>query len=83
MPDNPIIREICRELGHPVMTMSVHYDEDEPEYSTDPELINEKYEGEVDVIIDGGYGGTEGSTVVNCTVEPFEIIRQGKGLIEL
>jgi len=83
MPQSPIIQEICRELGQPVLTMSVHYDENEPEYSTDPELINEKYEEMVDLIIDGGYGDTEGSTVVNCTTEPFEIIRQGKGIIEL
>jgi len=83
MPDSPVIREICRELGHPVMTMSVHHDSDEPEYYTDPELINERYSGEVDIIIDGGHGGTEGSTIVNCTVEPFEVIRQGKGIIEL
>ena len=83
MPDSAIIREICRELGRPVMTMSVHYDADEPEYSTDPELISERYDGEVDIIIDGGYGGAEGSTVINCTIEPFEIVRQGKGLIEL
>ena len=83
MPDSPVIREICRELGHPVMTMSVHHDSDEPEYYTDPELINERYSGEVDVIIDGGHGGTEGSTIVNCTIDPFEIIRQGKGIIEL
>ncbi|MDR1724759.1 MAG: threonylcarbamoyl-AMP synthase [Tannerella sp.] len=83
MPDNPIIMEICRRLGHPVMTMSVHYDEDEPEYSTDPELIHERYEEVVDIVIDGGIGDTEGSTVVDCTVEPFEIIRQGKGFIDL
>ncbi|MDR3251067.1 MAG: threonylcarbamoyl-AMP synthase [Tannerella sp.] len=83
MPDSRIIHEICHELGRPVLTMSVFYDEDEPEYSTDPELIYEKYDGEVDLIIDGGYGDTEGSTVVNCTVEPFEIVRQGKGVIEL
>ncbi|MDR0574220.1 MAG: threonylcarbamoyl-AMP synthase [Tannerella sp.] len=83
MPDNPVIREICHELGHPVMTMSVYYDADEPEYTTDPELIHEKYEDEVDLVVDAGYGGTEGSTVVDCTIEPFEIIRQGKGQIEL
>jgi len=83
MPDHPVIREICRELGHPVMTMSVHYDADEPEYATDPELIHERYEREVDLVVDGGYGGMEGSTVVNCTREPFEIVRQGKGKIEL
>ena len=83
MPDHPIIREVCRELGNPVMTMSVHYDPDEPEYSTDPELIHERYGAEVDLVIDGGSGDTEGSTVVNCTTEPFEIIRQGKGIIQL
>ena len=83
MPDNPIIQEICRELGHPIMTMSVHYDADEPEYSTDPELIDERYEGLVDLIIDGGFGDTEGSTIVNCTSEQFEITRQGKGAIKL
>ncbi len=83
MPDHPVIREICRKLGHPVMTMSVHYEVNEPEYSTDPELIDERYGGIVDLVIDGGYGGTEGSTVVDCTKEPFEIIRQGKGPIEL
>ena len=83
MPDNPIIREICRELGHPMMTMSVNSDVDEPEYQTDPELIHERYENEVDIVVDGGHGGTEGSTVVDCTTEPFTIIRYGKGQIEL
>ncbi|MDR2917138.1 MAG: threonylcarbamoyl-AMP synthase [Tannerella sp.] len=83
MPDNPVIREICRELGHPVMTMSVHYDADEPEYATDPELIHEKYKDEVDLVVDAGYGGAEGSTVIDCTTEPFNIIRRGKGPIEL
>jgi tRNA threonylcarbamoyl adenosine modification protein (Sua5/YciO/YrdC/YwlC family) len=83
MPNNNIIRELCRELGNPILTMSVSYDPDEPEYTTDPELIDEKYGESVDLVIDGGYGDTEGSTVVNCTVEPFEIMRQGKGEIEL
>jgi tRNA A37 threonylcarbamoyladenosine synthetase subunit TsaC/SUA5/YrdC len=83
MPDNPIIREICRELGHPMLSMSVHYDPDEPEYSTDPELIHERYEHQVDLVIDGGYGDLEGSTVVDCTTDPFVIIRRGKGRIEL
>jgi len=68
MPDSPIIKEICYTLGRPVMTMSVQYDEDEPEYATDPELLHERYENEVDIVIDGGYGDTDGSTVVNCTV---------------
>jgi tRNA threonylcarbamoyl adenosine modification protein (Sua5/YciO/YrdC/YwlC family) len=83
MPDNPIIREVCRELGHPMLSMSVHYDPDEPEYATDPELIHERYEDQVDMVVDGGYGGTEGSTVVDCSTEPYVIVRQGKGQIEL
>jgi tRNA threonylcarbamoyl adenosine modification protein (Sua5/YciO/YrdC/YwlC family) len=83
MPDSPIIHEIGRALGHPIMTKSVFYDEDEPEYTTDPELIDERYEGLVDLIIDGGYGDTAVSTVVDCTVDPFQIIRPGKGIITL
>jgi tRNA A37 threonylcarbamoyladenosine synthetase subunit TsaC/SUA5/YrdC len=61
--------------------MSVHFDPDEPEYATDPELIAERYESEVEIIVDGGYGDVVGSTIVDCTVEPFEIVRQGKGHI--
>ncbi|MDR1380643.1 MAG: threonylcarbamoyl-AMP synthase [Tannerella sp.] len=83
MPGNPIIHEICRELGHPVMTASVPHDPEEPEYATDPELIYERYGEDVDIVIDSGYGDIEGSTVINCTAEPFEIIRRGKGRIEL
>ena len=59
--------------------MSVHDEDDVIEYSTDPELMNEKYENMVDIVIDGGYGGTEASTVVNCITDEFEIIRKGKG----
>jgi tRNA threonylcarbamoyl adenosine modification protein (Sua5/YciO/YrdC/YwlC family) len=83
MPDHLIVREICRELGAPLLTMSVHYDPNEPEYATDPELMHEKYAAQVDGVIDGGYGDTEGSTVVDCTTEPFAIVRQGKGQIQL
>lgn len=78
VPDNNIIREIVRELGNPVLTTSLHDDDDILEYSTDPELIHEKYENTVDLVIDGGYGGTEVSTVVACT-DTVEIVRQGKG----
>jgi tRNA threonylcarbamoyl adenosine modification protein (Sua5/YciO/YrdC/YwlC family) len=79
IPDNSIIRELVNELGNPILTMSIHDEDDIIEYSTDPELIDEKYEDTVDIIIDGGYGGTEASTVVDCTTDDFEIIRQGKG----
>lgn len=79
IPDNAIVRELVQELGNPLMTMSIHDEDDIIEYSTDPELIEEKYAHTVDVIIDGGYGGTEASTVVDCTTDDFEILRQGKG----
>ena len=80
VPDNNIVRSIVRELGNPLLTMSVYDREDEEvEYSTDPELIDEKYADQVDLIIDGGYGGLEPSTVVDCTTDDFEILRQGKG----
>lgn len=79
VPDNNIIRTIVKELGCPVMTMSVRDDDDIVEYSTDPELIAEKYENIVDCVIDGGYGGIEPSTVVSCIDDSMEILRQGKG----
>lgn len=58
MPDNNIIRTLVRELGNPILTMSLHDKDEIIEYSTDPELIEEKYENLVDIVIDGGYGGT-------------------------
>lgn len=82
VPDNNIIRTLVKELGNPILTMSVHDDDDMIEYSTNPELIHEKYEDTVDIVIDGGYGGFEASTVVDCTTDYFEIIRQGKGILE-
>ena len=82
VPDNNIIRTLVKELGNPILTMSVHDDDDMIEYTTDPELIHEKYENLVDLVIDGGYGGVEASTVVDCTKDNFEIIRQGKGILE-
>ena len=83
VPDNVIIRTLTQELGNPILTMSIHDEDELIEYSTDPELIHEKYERDVDVVIDGGYGGTEASTVVDCTTDEFEIIRQGKGELYL
>ncbi len=79
VPDNNIIRQLVNELGNPIMTTSIHDDDEVIEYTTDPELIYEKYDDKVDIVIDGGYGGVEASTVVNCTMDEFEIIRQGKG----
>lgn len=79
VPDNQIVRTLVKELGNPILTTSVHHDDEMIEYSTDPELIYEKYENLVDLVIDGGYGGMEPSTVIDCTTDDFEVIRQGKG----
>ena len=84
VPDNQIIREIVKELGNPVLNTSIKDKEDDIlEYMTDPELIHEKFENIVDIVIDGGYGGNIPSTVIDCTSETYKIIRQGKGKLEL
>lgn len=79
VPDNNIPREIVRELENPIVTTSIHDDDDILEYSTDPELIYEKYRGQVDVVIDGGYGQITASTVVDYTGDEPVILRQGLG----
>jgi tRNA threonylcarbamoyl adenosine modification protein (Sua5/YciO/YrdC/YwlC family) len=79
IPDNNIIRELALELGNPVMTTSIKGDDEVIEYAADPELIYEKYGDVADIVIDGGYGGVEASTVVDCTSGEAEIVRQGKG----
>jgi tRNA threonylcarbamoyl adenosine modification protein (Sua5/YciO/YrdC/YwlC family) len=79
VPDNTIARAIVKMLGNPIISTSIHDDDEIIEYSTDPELIHEKYEDIVDLVIDGGYGDNEPSTIVDCSEGEFEIIRQGKG----
>lgn len=79
VPNNNIARALVNELGHPIMTTSVKDDDEVLEYTTDPELIHEKYEKQVDIVIDGGFGGIEGSTVVDCSNDTIEIVRQGLG----
>jgi len=82
VPDNNIARCIVKELGNPILSTSIKDDDELIEYSTDPELIHEKYENLVDLVIDGGYGDNEASTVIDCTEGTFEIVREGKGSIE-
>lgn len=77
IPDNYIVMSIVQELGNPLLTTSVRADDDVEEYMTDPELIYEKYEKLVDVVIDGGFGQNIASTVVDCTNDSIEIVRQG------
>ena len=82
MPDNPIIREIVRMLGAPLLTASLPIEDDEDkEYTTNPELMDEKFGKIVNMVIDGGIGGTEPSTIVDCTQGEPEIVRQGKGIL--
>lgn len=79
VPDNVIAREIASRLGNPILTTSIEWDED-PEDGTNPQSIAMKYENDVDIVIDGGYGELTPSTIVDCTdsANP-EIIREGKG----
>jgi tRNA threonylcarbamoyl adenosine modification protein (Sua5/YciO/YrdC/YwlC family) len=81
IPDNPIVQELVRELGRPIITTSIHDPDEIIEYTTDPELIHEKYREFADIVIDGGYGKNEASTIVDCTGDEPEIIRQGLGII--
>jgi tRNA threonylcarbamoyl adenosine modification protein (Sua5/YciO/YrdC/YwlC family) len=79
VPDNLIPRLIVKELGNPIVTTSIKDDDEIIEYSTDPELIFEKFQHQVDMIVDGGYGGNMGSTIIRAIGDEFEIIREGLG----
>ena len=79
IPDNNITREIVKELGNPIATTSVKDKDMLIEYSTDPELIYEHFNKLVDIVIDGGYGDAIPSTIIDCTNNTPEIIREGKG----
>ena len=82
IPENNIPLEIVRELGHPIMTTSIHDDDELIEYTTDPELIWDKYKDQVDAVIDGGYGLNEPSTVIDCTNAEPVLVRQGIGEVD-
>lgn len=83
VPNNEIVLAIVRELGNPIISTSI-YDEDEiVEYTTDPELIYEKWGSQVDLVIDGGYGGNIPTTVINLCGDKPELIREGEGSLEI
>jgi len=82
IPDNEICLEIARNLGVPLVTTSIHHEDEIVEYITDPEQIYEIFEHQVDLVIDGGIGNNEPSTVVDCTQDELEIVRQGIGELE-
>ncbi len=79
IPDHSIIVELVRLLGNPILTTSLKDDDEVIEYTTDPELIYEKYEDLVEVVIDGGFGDNIPSTVVDCTTDEPTVVREGKG----
>jgi len=81
IPDNTILSMMIEELGHPLVSTSIHDEDEIIDYTTDPELIHEKYGQLVDYVVDGGYGDNEASTVVDCTDEEPVITRQGKGIL--
>ena len=83
IPENKIATNLVEALGNPILSTSIFINEEEPEYSTDPELIIETYEKQVDLIVDGGMGDIEPSTIVDCTGEEPCIKRKGKGLLIL
>ena len=82
VPDNNIIRELVKQLGNPVVSTSIYDEDDLIEYTTDPELIFEKWNTKVDVIVDGGFGGNMPSTVIDLSNGEIEILREGKGSVE-
>lgn len=82
IPDHPIALELVRELGRPIMTTSIHDPDEIIEYTTDPELIYEKYRDFADIVIDGGFGHNEASTIVDCTGDEPQILREGLGQLE-
>jgi tRNA threonylcarbamoyl adenosine modification protein (Sua5/YciO/YrdC/YwlC family) len=80
VPDNAITRHIVKQLGHPIVSTSVHDNEDEIlEYYTDPESIYEKYRDKIELMIDGGYGNIHPSTVLDCSGDEIMIVREGLG----
>lgn len=83
VPDNPIALEIVRALGNPIVSTSIHDDDDVIEYTTDPELIFEKWQHKVDIVIDGGYGDNEASTVIDLTSDEPVVLREGKGSLDI
>jgi tRNA threonylcarbamoyl adenosine modification protein (Sua5/YciO/YrdC/YwlC family) len=79
--DNAIAQAIIQELGKPLVVSTIHHDDKILEYMTDPEEIHEKFENTIDLVIDGGAGGHEASTIVDCTGNEPTIIREGKGVL--
>ena len=83
VPDNNIALSIVEHLGNPLISTSVRDDDEILDYITDPELIHEKYEKLIDVVIDGGFGNNEASTIIDCTSNDPEVLREGIGSLDI
>ena len=83
VPDNNISRVIVRELGNPIVSTSIRDEDELIEYTTDPELIYEKWRNIVDIVVDGGYGDNQPSTIIDLTDDEPVIIREGKGSLDI
>ncbi len=83
VPDNTIIRELVKKLGNPIVSTSIYDEDDLIEYTTDPELIFEKWKNQVDIVIDGGFGGNIPSTIVDLSQGEITVLREGKGDIDI
>ena len=83
VPDNAIALEIVKLLGNPIVSTSIHDDDDVIEYTTDPELIFEKWQNLVDLVIDGGYGDNVGSTIIDLSGDEPIVVREGKGSLDI
>lgn len=82
VPGHAVPRLLVEQLGNPILTTSINDEDEVVEYSTDPELIFEKYQNLVDLVVDGGYGQNVASTVLDCTQEEVEVVREGLGQLE-
>lgn len=83
VPDNNIARALVAGLGNPIVSTSIRDEDDILEYTTDPELIHEKWNNLVDVVIDGGYGDNVASTVIDLSSGEPEVVREGKGSLDI
>lgn len=82
IPNNNIIRELVKKLGNPIVSTSIYDEDDLIEYTTDPELIFEKWQNKVDIVIDGGFGDNKASTIIDLSEDEIVVLREGKGSIE-
>lgn len=83
VPNNNIALEIVRQLGRPIISTSIRDEDEIIEYTTDPELILEKWDNLVDLVIDGGYGDNLASTIIDLSEDEPIIVREGKGSLEI